>query len=134
MSSPMRRTFSSRSISCSMASLRASRYVFSGTRLLLPHVLVIAGVDVGVELLHLGLFALVGEAGDLANGLLHLVLYLLQPVLVELASLQEFVLQEPQGISLAPLLDLVFRPVLLEEVRRSMRRGPVRQRLYGVGL
>src|SRR5215212_2648820 len=102
--------------------------------LLLPRVLAITCVDVGVELLQGRLLALVGEAGDLVYGLLHLVPYLLDVVLVDDVPLEKLVFELAYGVALAPLLDLVLGPVLLEEVRRPVRRGAVGDRLDRVRL
>src|SRR3712207_1560757 len=102
--------------------------------LLLPQVLVFAGVDVGVELLDRGLLALFGEPDGLVYGLLGLALYLVELLLVNVARLEELLLQQPDGVALAPLLYLFFGAVLLEEVGSPVGRGPVGERLDGVGL
>src|SRR5919202_1476764 len=104
------------------------------TLLLLSHVLVYSRVDVGVEFFDRRLLALISELGDLVYGLLHLVLYLLEPVLIEDASFEELMLEEADWVAFTPLFDLVFRPILLEEVRCPMRRCTVRDHLDGVGL
>src|ERR671932_210952 len=104
------------------------------TLLLLSHVLVFSRVDVGVEFFDRRLLALLSELGDLVYILLHLVLYLLEPVLIEDASFEELMLEEADRGALAPLFDLVFRPVLLEEVSRPVWRCTVRDGLNGVGL
>src|SRR5215203_2069538 len=100
----------------------------------LPHVLVLARVDVGVELLLRRLLALVGELYGLLYPLLGLVLYLLYSVLVEHVVLYKLVLDHPYGITLTPLLDLFFGAVLLEEVGGAVRGRPVSQGLHRVRL
>src|SRR5215210_1808764 len=102
--------------------------------LLLSHVLVFSRIDVGVEFFERRLLALISELGDLVYGLLHLVLYLLKPILIEDASFEELMLEEADRVALAPLFDLVFRPVLLKKVSRPVWRRTVRDRLDGVGL
>src|ERR687885_1611849 len=94
--------------------------------LLLSHVFVFSRIDVGVEFFDRGLLAFISELGDLVYGLLHLVLYLLEPVLIKDASFEKLMLEEANWVALAPLFDLVFRPVLLEEVSRPVWRCTVR--------
>src|SRR5215212_9527372 len=96
----------------------------------LPHVLVLAGVD----LLLWRLLALVGELHGLLYPLLGLFLYLLYSVLVEHVVVYELVLDHPYGVTLPPLLDLFFGTVLLEEVGGAVRGRPVSQGLHRVRL
>src|SRR5829696_2509364 len=100
----------------------------------LPHVLVLAGVDVCVELLLRRLLALIGELHGLLYPLLGLALYLLELVFVERFVLDELVLDHRERIALAPLFDLFFGAVLLEEVGRAVRGRPVGERLDRVRL
>src|ERR671932_1278144 len=104
------------------------------TLLLLSHVLVFSRVDVGVEFFERRLLALISELGDLVYGLLHLVLYLLESVLIKDASFEKLMLEEADWVALAPLFDLVFRPVLLKEVSRPVRRRTVRDGLRAGGM
>src|SRR5215210_4923764 len=102
--------------------------------LLLPHILVLAGVNVGVEFLLRRLLALVGEFDGLLHPLLGLVPYLLEFLLAERVVLEELVLDQSERIALAPLFDLFFGAVLLEEVGRTVRGRPVSERLDRVRL
>src|SRR5215212_6167212 len=102
--------------------------------LLRSHVLVFSRIDVGVEFFDRRLLALISELGDLVYGLLHLVLYLLEPVLIEDAPFEELMLEEADRVALAPLFDLVFRPVFLKEVSRPVWRRTVRDGFNSVGL
>src|SRR5215203_5054926 len=87
-----------------------------GHGLRLPHILVLARVDVGVEFLLRRLVALLGELDGLAYPFLGLAFYLLDLVLIEHVVLYEFMLYHPYWVALAPLGDLFFGSVLLEEV------------------
>src|SRR5215208_6130464 len=100
----------------------------------LPHVLVLAGIDVGVEFLLRRLLTLVGELDGLLYPLFGLALYLLELLLVEHVVLDELVLDHRDGVALAPLFDLFFCAVLLEEVGRAVRGRPVSERLHRVRL
>src|SRR3712207_5169100 len=57
---------------------------------------------------------------------------LLDLILVDSAVLEELLLEEPDRVALAPLLDLLLGAVLLEEVGGAVGGGPVGQGLDGV--
>src|SRR5260370_41958361 len=109
MSSPIRNTFSSRSISSRSASRRAARNSFSGISKYLP----LAGVEVAVELVDGRIGALVGEADGLLDLRLDAVLELLQLIGAHDAGLEQLVLEAVDGVAVPPVLLLLIGAVLV---------------------
>src|SRR5690349_19435778 len=105
MSSPMRNTFSSRSISSRRASRRASRMRISTTGRLLCHV--------GEERGQVGFRAVLGELDRLVHGPLDPLGDLVQARFVEQSLLLHRRLEGLDRIALAVLLNLVLEPVEL---------------------
>src|ERR1700737_60727 len=128
MSSPIRKIFSSRSISSRRASRRAARNSFSGIG-----GLPFAGVDVSVELLGLGGGALVRELDDFLHLLVHLGPYLLQVLLGGNAGVQQLLREAQHGIPVAPALLLFVRAVPVR-VDDGVALGAVVDRLDEAGL
>src|ERR1700694_2302897 len=108
MSSPIRKIFSSRSISSSSASRSAARNSFSGIG-----GVPFAGVDVAVEFIDLRVRALVRKLDDLLDLLVHLRLNLLQLLLRGDPGLLQLLLEADHGIFVPPALLLFVRAVLV---------------------
>src|SRR5215471_1264829 len=124
MSSPIRNTFSSRSISSRSASRSAARNSFSGIATppaLAGHLpskwggeqLPLAGVEVAIELVDGGVGALVREADGLLDLRLDALLEPLDLVGVDHAGLQQPLLEPDDRVAPQPVLLLLVRPVLV---------------------
>src|SRR5215467_12634551 len=109
MSSPIRNTFSSRSISSRSASRSAARNSFSGIAVHLP----LAGVEVAIELVDGRVGALVREADRLLDLRLDALLEPLDLVGVDHAGLQQPLLEPDDRVAPQPVLLLLVRPVLV---------------------
>src|ERR1700738_5167547 len=99
MSSPIRKIFSSRSISSRRASRRAARNSFSGIG-----GRPFAGVDVSVELFGLGGGALVGELDDLVHLFVDLGSHFLQVLLGGNSGAQQLLPGAQTGVLVGPAL------------------------------
>src|ERR1051325_4819225 len=127
MSSPMMRTFASRSISSIVASRIASRYDFS-LMLILRDLMValrdrprpMLGDDVVEQLLRRGLRALLRELhrvrGLLGRPLVHLV----HVVVGQAAHFAEAIAEDDDWIAVAVLLDFFLRAIRLQDVGRAV--------------
>src|SRR5437763_5394304 len=109
MSSPIRKTRSSRAISSTSASRRAARNSRSAIAAGLPAV-PLAGIEVAVQLVHRRVRALVREADRLVDLGRHLGLQALQVVGADDAGLLEPVGEAGDGVGSAPPLLLLVRP------------------------
>ena len=93
-----------------------------------------SGVDVRVQLLERRLRALLGKLHRVVDQRASLFAKLRDLVVGDSAGLQQPLLQEPDRVALAPLVDLVFGAVALQEVGGAVGREAVGDRLDGVWL
>src|SRR5436853_6292028 len=129
MSSPIRKIFSSRSISSSSASRSAARNSFSGIFCRLPF----AGVEVAIEFVDLRIRALVGELDDLLDLLFDLRSNLFQVFLGGDSRLLQLRLEAEHRIFVPPALLFLVRAVLVR-VHHGVALGAVVDRLDEAGL
>src|SRR5262249_18555302 len=129
MSSPIRNTLSSRSISSRSASRSAARNSFSGIAVHLP----LAGVEVAIELVDGRVGALVGEADRLLDLRLDALLELLQLVGAGDPRVLQLLLEADHRVAPHPALLLLVRTVLVR-VHHGVALEPVVDRLDEAGL
>src|SRR5215469_6674645 len=109
MSSPIRNTLSSRSISSRSASRSAARNSFSGIAVHLP----LARVEVAIQLVDGRVGALVREADRLLDLRLDAVLQPLDLARVHHAGLEKLLLEPDDRVAPQPVLLLLVRPVFV---------------------
>src|SRR5579883_1948119 len=129
MSSPIRKTRSSRSISSRRASRSATRNSFSGMLVHLP----LARVEVAVELLDRRVRTLVGESDRLLHLGLHLGADALQLLTADDPGPQELVLEAGDGVAPAPALLFLLGAIPIG-VDHRVAPEPIAHRLDEAGL
>src|SRR5687768_943890 len=120
MSSPMIRTFGSRSISSIIASRIASRYDFSLMLTLTHRPWTVLRNDVGKQFFRRRHRAFLGELHCCRDHLRGLVFHRLHVVIAESADFGETVAEDDDRVAIALLFDFFFRSVRLQDVRRAV--------------
>src|SRR2546423_1771221 len=134
MSSPMMRTFGSRSISSIIASRIASRYDFSLILVFRYRARAMLRDDVGEQLRRFRCRALLGEFDRFGGLPERPLIHLLHVVVRQSADLGEAIAKNENGVAMSVLLDFVLGAVRLEDVRRAMAGEAVRHGLDAVRL